>query len=110
MFKASFPKAGFFAQADEGVTAIAFALAVLPVMLVVGAAIDYNRVVGQRVVLQSTADAVALTLAERMQPTSTGASLSAPAANSLSAAASNSSASLSGRRQSTPAPTRSAFH
>ncbi len=85
MFKGSFPKAGSFAQADEGVTAIAFALAVLPVMLMVGAAIDYSRVVGQRAVLQSTADAVVLTLAERMQPTSTGASLSALAANSLRA-------------------------
>jgi Flp pilus assembly protein TadG len=52
-----------FAECRGGATAIVFAIALLPVMMAVGVAIDYSRAADHRTALQKAADAAALAAA-----------------------------------------------
>jgi Flp pilus assembly protein TadG len=49
-----------FANADQGNIAVIFAIAVIPLLGFVGAAIDYTRVSAARSSMQATLDSVAL--------------------------------------------------
>src|SRR3979411_812502 len=51
-----------FIRADEGNIAVIFAITVLPILGLVGAAIDYSRVSGARASMQSALDSTALML------------------------------------------------
>ena len=63
----------------EGQVALTFALALLPSLLMVGAAIDYGRAVGKRASLQQATDATVLAISHNeLSQTSTVAALTGP--------------------------------
>ena len=63
----------------EGQVALTFALAFLPALLMVGAAVDYGRTVAKRASLQQATDATVLAIAHNeLSQTSTVASLTGP--------------------------------
>src|SRR4051794_27668856 len=53
-----------FARADKGNVATMFAIAVLPLMGLVGAAVDYSRVASARSTMQAALDSTALMLSK----------------------------------------------
>ncbi|WP_181707692.1 pilus assembly protein TadG-related protein [Chthonobacter rhizosphaerae] len=59
-----FPRARTFAEAKSGTAAVVFAVALVPVLAMVGASLDYVRASGLRDVIQSAADAAALAVIE----------------------------------------------
>jgi Flp pilus assembly protein TadG len=70
--------AASFVKADRGNVAMMFALAALPILGAVGAAIDYTREVNARSAMQAAIDATALMLAQDA-PTLTAAQLASKA-------------------------------
>lgn len=75
-----------FSSDARGETAVTFALTLLPLLLIVGAAVDYSRAVAQRSNLQQATDAAVLALAHNsVTASSTSASLKAPAQTYLAA-------------------------
>src|SRR5579859_5892125 len=68
----SIQTANRFRRATGANVAITFGLLLIPVMLGVGAAIDYSRAAAVRAAMQNTADATALMAAKNWSGDSTG--------------------------------------
>jgi Flp pilus assembly protein TadG len=83
-----------FVRADDGNIAMIFAIAVLPLLSLVGAAIDYTRVSGARSAMQSALDSTALMLAKDLSSgTITTSQIAAKAQNYFAALYTNKDAS-----------------
>lgn len=83
-------------RARSGSVSTLFAMTVLPVTLSIALAIDYTRVVAARANLQNSADFASLALAKSIAPTTTAASLTAPAVSLLRTASMKQPATLIG--------------
>lgn len=86
-----------FAKADEGNIAVIFAIALLPVLGFVGAAIDYSRGVQARASMQSALDSTALMLSKDLtQGTITTSQITTKAQDYFSGLYNNTSATVTG--------------
>ena len=84
LWRASALVARRFGASQEGQVALTFALAFLPALLMVGAAVDYGRAVAQRSNLQQATDATVLAIAHNgLTSASTVATLTPPTSTYL---------------------------